>query len=150
MLGLSKSEKIKQIKQFKQELTVMSIAILFILLSTQLRLTDFAKFIFDNGIWLILGVVILIRPLGVIASSFRTDLGIRERCFLSWIAPRGIVAGSMASLFALKLKQSLEGAKQNFLQAFTFSIIGFTVVIQGLSAGKVANFLRVKSQERDG
>ena len=114
MLGLSKSEKIKQIKQFKQELTVMSIAMLFILLSTQLRLTDFAKFIFDNGIWLILGVVILIRPLGVIASSFRTDLGIRERCFLSWMAPLGIVAGSMASLFALKLKQSLGGQAKFF------------------------------------
>ncbi len=114
MLGLSKSEKIKKIKQFKQELTVMSIAILFILLSTQLRLTDFAKFIFDNGIWSILGVVILIRPLGVIASSFRRDLGIRERCFLDWMAPRGIVAGSMASLFALKLKQSLGGQAKFF------------------------------------
>ncbi len=147
MLGLSKSEKIKQIKQFKQELTEMSIAILFILLSAQLRLTDFTNFIFDNGIWLILGVVILICPLGVIASSFSTDLGIRERCFLSWMAPRGIVAGSMASLFALKLEPSL-GNQANFLQAFTFSIIGFTVIIQGLSAGKVANFLNVISQDR--
>ena len=86
MLGLSNSEEIKQLKQFKQELTEMSIAILFILLSAQLRLTDFKNFIVDNGIWLILGVVILIRPLGVIASSFGTDLGIRERCFLSWMA----------------------------------------------------------------
>jgi len=149
MLGLSKSEEIKQLKQFKQELTEMSIAILFILLSAQLRLTDFTNFIFDNGIWLILGVVILIRPLGVIASSFGTDLGIRERCFLSWMAPRGIVAGSMASLFALRLEPNL-GNQANFLQAFTFSIIGFTVIIQGLSAGKVANFLRVKSQDREG
>ena len=149
MLGLSSSEEIKQLKQFKQELTEMSIAILFILLSAQLRLTDFKNFIFDNGIWLILGVVILIRPLGVIASSFSTDLGIRERCFLSWMAPRGIVAGSMASLFALKLEPSL-GNQANFLQAFTFSIIGFTVIIQGLSAGKVANFLSVKSQDRVG
>ena len=127
----------------------MSIAILFMLLSAQLRLTDFANFIFDNGIWLIFGVVILIRPLGVIASGFRTDLGIRERCFLSWMAPRGIVAGSMASLFALKLELSLEN-QANFLHAFTFSIIGFTVIIQGLSAGKVANFLSVKSQDRVG
>ena len=91
----------------------MSIAILFILLSAQLRLTDFTNFIFDNGIWLILGVVILICPLGVIASSFSTDLGIRERCFLSWMAPRGIVAGSMASLFALKLEPVWE-TKQIF------------------------------------
>ena len=117
MLGLSKSEEIKQIKQFKQELTEMSIAILFNLLSAQVRLTDFAKFIFDNGIWLILGVVILIRPLGVIASSFRTDLSIRERCFLSWMAPSGIVAGSMASLFALKLKPSL-GCQEKFFTGF--------------------------------
>ena len=134
MLGLSKSEEIKQIKQFKQELTEMSIAILFNLLSAQVRLTDFAKFIFDNGIWLILGIVILVRPLGVIASSFRTDLSIRKRCFLSWMAPGGIVAGSMASLFALKLKPSL-GSQEKKLQAFTFSIIRFTVVTQSLSVG---------------
>ena len=96
-----------------------------------------------------MGVVILIRPLGVIASSYRTDLGIRERCFLSWMAPRGIVAGSMAFLIALKLEPSL-GNRANFFQAFTFSIIGFTVIIQDLSAGKVANFLSVKSQDRAG
>ena len=113
MLGLSNSEEIKQLKQFKQELTEMSIAILFILLSAQLRLTDFTNFIFDNGIWLILGVVILICPLGVIASSFSTDLGIRERCLLSWMTPRGIIAGSMASLFALKLEPSL-GKQSSF------------------------------------
>lgn len=107
MLGLSKSEEIKQLKQFKQDLTERSIVILFILLSAQLRLTDFANFIFDNGIWLILGVVILIRPLDVLASGFRTDLGIRERCLLNWMAPRGIVAGSMTSLFALRIEPSL-------------------------------------------
>ena len=117
ILGLSKSEKIKQIKQFKQKLTEISIAILFILLSAQARLTDFAKFIFDNGIWLILGVVILIRPLGVIASNFRTDLGIREDYFLTWMAPSGIVAGSMAPLFALKLKPSL-GCQEKFFTGF--------------------------------
>ena len=55
----------------------------------------------------------------------------------------------MASLFALKLEPSL-GTQANFLQAFTFSIIGFTVIIQGLSAGKVANFLSVKFQDRVG
>ena len=56
---------------------------------------------------MILGVVILIRPLDVLASGFRTDLGIRERCLLNWMAPRGIVAGSMTSLFALRVEPSL-------------------------------------------
>lgn len=149
VLGLSRSEEIKHLKQFKLELTEMAIAILFILLAAQLKLNVFLEFLAANGLWLVLGVVVLIRPLGVLACTWGSDLNFRERAFLSWMAPRGIVAGSMASLFTLRLESSL-GEQANFLQAFTFSIIGFTVIVQGLSAGKVAQLLGVKAQDRQG
>ena len=55
----------------------------------------------------------------------------------------------MASLFALRLEPSL-GNQANFLQTFTFGIIGFTVTIYSLSVGKVTNLFRVKSEDREG
>jgi NhaP-type Na+/H+ or K+/H+ antiporter/mannitol/fructose-specific phosphotransferase system IIA component (Ntr-type) len=149
VLGLNRSEEIKQLKQFKLELTEMAIAILFILLAAELRMDVFLEFLARNGLWLVLGVLVLIRPLGVLVSTFGSQLSVRERLFLSWMAPRGIVAGSMASLFTLRLQDSGH-PEATFLQAFTFSIIGFTVIIQGLSAGKVAQLLNVKAEKRDG
>ena len=50
----------------------------------------------------------------------------------------------MTSLFALRLEQSL-GNQADFLQTFTFGIIGFTVTIYSLSLGKVINLFRIKS-----
>ena len=61
----------------------------------------------------------------------------------------GIVEGSMASLFALRLEPSL-GNQANFLQTFTFGIIGITVTVHSLSVGKVTNLSHIKSEDREG
>ena len=113
-------------------------------MSAQLRLTDFTNFIFNNGIWLILGVVILIRPLGVIASSLGQILGSVSVAELD--GAEGVVAGSMAS-FCLKLEPF--ETKQIFYRRSRSALL-----IHGSSfragAGKVANFLSVKSRDRVG
>jgi mannitol/fructose-specific phosphotransferase system IIA component (Ntr-type) len=66
----------------------------------------------------------------------------KEKLFLSWIAPRGIVAASMASVFAFDLRQhGVENAV--FLESFTYSVIAGTVIVQGFTAGAVARWLGV-------
>ena len=61
----------------------------------------------------------------------------------------GIVEVSVASLFALRLEPSL-GNQANFLQTFSFGIIGCTVKVYSLSVGKVTNLSHVKSEDREG
>ena len=53
--------------------------------------------------WLFFAVVLLIRPLGVLISTHGSMLNIKEKLFVSWVGPRGIVAAGIASLFGLKL-----------------------------------------------
>ncbi|MCB1319144.1 MAG: NAD-binding protein, partial [Leptospiraceae bacterium] len=148
VLGWSKSPQLKRIKQFKSELTDLAIAFLFILLAANLDLQNFIDLGW-KGAATLLCIMLLIRPLGVLVSTFGTDLSTRARAFLSWIAPRGIVAGSMASLFALEL--TAKGYEEGpFIEAFTFSVIGVTIFIQGLSARRVAGLLGVREKEKNG
>ncbi|MGK5092282.1 cation:proton antiporter [Deltaproteobacteria bacterium TL4] len=148
VLGIKKPPTLKHIVQFKSELTEMSIAVLFVLLAAKLKLHQFLEMGWE-GFVLILIVLFVIRPLSIMICSYGTSLSYKERIFLSWMAPRGIVAGAMASLFALEL--SVMGYKNvSFLETFTFSIIGVTVLFQGLSAGFVAKILKLKIKVKTG
>jgi len=68
----------------------------------------------------------------------------RERLFLGWVAPRGIVAASMASLFAISLDKTGRYEDPKFLETFTFSVIIGTVLFQGFTAGPLASLLKLK------
>ena len=63
--------------------------------------------------WLLLFLIIFVfRPLTIYFSTIRTDIDFNERLLIAWIAPRGIVAAGIASLFGLKLaSQGVEGAE---------------------------------------
>ena len=91
----------------------------------------------------------MVRPLNVWASTFSSDLELRERAFLSWIAPRGIVAAAVASLFAAVMEDAgMQGGSE--LRALVFLTIAVTVLLQGISAGFVAGLLGVRAPGRDG
>lgn len=146
ILGWRRPGPLNEIKEFKAEITDLLVGTLFILLSAQLDFADFQRF-GVSGLLLVLGVVFLIRPLSIFLCSYGTGMGLRERLFLSYVAPRGIVAASMASLFALSL---IEYESSWFLVTFTFSVIGLTVILQGSTAGLLAGLLKLKLPEPDG
>ncbi|MBN2520756.1 MAG: sodium:proton antiporter, partial [Bacteroidales bacterium] len=146
VLGWKKPDKLKKIREFKSEISELAIGILFILLAARLNLKDFIN-LGGNGLILIGCAIFIIRPLNIFLSSINTSLKFREGLFLSWIAPRGVVAASMASLFALKLHSS--GNKNaNFIEIFTFSIIIITVIFQGGTAGFLINLLKLKATRK--
>lgn len=147
-LGWAQPPMLKTVIKFKSELTDLAIAVLFILLAATLKFENFAALGWE-GVLIVCIVLVLIRPVSIMLCSIGTGLEWNEIAFLSWMAPRGIVAGSIASLFSLQLtNQGMEEAW--FLETFTFSIIAATVVIQGLSAGTVAQWLDVKAKQRSG
>jgi len=150
VVSSKKIQAIEQLKNFKSELTELSIALIFILLAAKLELNNFIK-LGGFAFALIAAVLLLVRPLSIFLCTFGSSLNIRERLFLSWIAPRGVIAGSMASLFGVTLLNSKDIAVHPdhamFLETFTFSIIASTIVLQGLSANKIAQFLKVKEKD---
>jgi NhaP-type Na+/H+ or K+/H+ antiporter len=138
-----------RIREFKGEITELLIGLLFMLLSARLELDQFVAF-GEQGLYAVLFLILVVRPLGVIACTWGSGLNWREKAFLSWVAPRGIVAASMASLFALALAQQDLGFDPRIIETFTYSVIVVTVVLQGFSAGFIAWMLRLRTPEPRG
>ena len=141
IVGLKKPRQIKEVKAFKAEIVDLLIGLLFLMLVARLEIQQFVDF-FDAGGGLVLfAVILIIRPVSVLISSWGTQLKLREKALLSWVAPRGVVAASMASLFALSLQSKGHEESAALMEAFVYSIICATVLIQGLSAGVVSRIL---------
>ncbi len=144
VIGLVHPPQLRHVKRFKLELTEFGIGLAFVLLSAQLDLARFTG-------WPLLGVLIVVmlilRPTTVWLSTWHGGFNLREKMFLAWIGPRGIVAAAMASLFALRL-QDLGNAEAVHLETITYAVIATTVTLQGLSAPAVARLLGLERADR--
>lgn len=139
---------IADIIEFKETLTVLFISGLFILLAARLDSQALLNLGWQ-GIVLLLIVMFVARPLSVWICGIGTSLPRADKWFLSWLAPRGIVAAAISSLFAIKLEnQGMQGAEQ--IVPLVFLIIIGTVVAQSLTAGAWARFLGVKAGSAQG
>ena len=136
----------RTLRRFKEQLTTLGISLLFILLAANLPLAA----LWDErgrGLLTVLLLMFVIRPLAVFASTVGSALTVKERLFVAWIGPRGIVAASVASLFAVALTDLglTDGGR---VLGLTFLTIALTVVVQGLTAPLVARALGLQSLER--
>ena len=140
-LANQKSIDIRHIVEFKENLRVLLISGLFIVLAANLRIDDLRQLPWTTLVFLG-AVVLIVRPAAVALATWRSDLELRERALLAWMAPRGIVAAAVASIFALRLEeQGIEEAA--ILVPLTFVVIAGTVTIYGLSARSVTRLLGV-------
>ncbi len=139
VLGNLQTRVHRDLLEFKEQLTVMLIGMLFVLLAAGVRVEE-VQALGWAGIGTVLALMLVVRPLNIGFSTLGSDLNLREKAFLSWLAPRGIVAAAVASLFAQKVvAEGIPGGHQ--LQPLVFMVIAMTVLIQGLSGGMVARFL---------
>ena len=147
-LANEKDLHIADILNFKEHLTVVLISGLFILLAARLELPDILALGWLPLVLLLI-MQLLIRPLSVWVSAWGTPLNWREKALLSWIAPRGIVAAAVSSLFAIRLDN--EGFEQSVLLVpLTFMVIIGTVVLQSATAGTMARLLKVAAPKPRG
>jgi len=131
---------VEHIHEFEENLGQLVLGGLFIVLAARVDLGA----VWDNLDRTLLFVAVLIligRPLCVLASTLGSDVPWSTRRFLMWMAPRGIVAASAASLFELQLIEA--GRDPAFLVPVVFSTIIATVTIYGFTAAPMARWLRV-------
>lgn len=149
VLANQKKVDVHHILEFKENLRVLLIALLFIVLAARLKLEDLQA-LDPLAVLAFLAVLIVIaRPASVFLATIGTGLSWRERLFVSWVAPRGIVAAAGASVFALGLENAgIPGAEQ--LVPLTFAVIIGTVAFYGLTAAWAARLLGVSDQNPQG
>lgn len=148
ILANQKVVSIKRIVEFKENLRVLLISSLFIVLSARIDASQLRDFGVESFLYLAL-LILVLRPLAVFICTYGTEFNWREKLFLACVAPRGIVAASMASLFALELTVlKLPDADQ--LVPETFFVIFGTVTIYGLGAPIIARVLGLYQRHPQG
>ena len=138
---------IKHIITFKENLSVLLLSSLFIILAANVQLADLKDLLHVETLAFVLVLIFFVRPFSVWVCTIGTKLPIRERIFLAFLAPRGIVAAAVSSLFSIKLIQAgMPQAKE--LVPITFLVIVVTVVFYGLIGMPLAKFLKLQQDHR--
>ncbi len=132
----------RDLREFKDQLTVLLIGLLFVLLAADVRFEHVADLGW-GGVAVVATLVLVVRPIGVAISTLGSELGWRERAFIAWVAPRGIVAAAVAAVVASSLVRA-GGDGGTELRALVFLTIACTVVLAGLTAAPVGRLLGVR------
>ncbi len=136
------------LRHFKGQLTILSLSVLFILLAADLSIAS----VFALGwgsLYTVLVLMFVVRPINILFCTWNSNLNWRQKIFLSWVAPRGIVCASIASLFAILLTQrGINGGDS--IKALVFLTIMMTVFCQGLTAGWIAQWLQITATDTTG
>lgn len=136
------------ILDFKESLSILIISWLFIVLAANIPSEQLLAAGW-RGLVVLAILIAVARPLGVLISTAWSPLTYKERALLTWIAPRGIVAAAVASLFSYKLAENgVEGA--DMLLPLVFTVIIGTVVLQSLTSRPLAKWLGVAAPEANG
>ncbi len=137
----------EDLREFKDQLTVLLVGAVFILLAANVGIEEMRRLGWQGAAVLAV-LVLLVRPAGVWLATRGTELTLRERWFMSFVAPRGIVAAAVTSLVANTLDaQGVPGGDQ--LRAMVFTVIVGTVLVAGAVAWPLAVTLGLRLPRRE-
>jgi len=123
------------------ELAQLAITVLFPLLAADVSWGELSP-LGLGGVVCVFMLMVIVRPISIWIATMGRELNFKEKIFLAWVAPRGIVTAAVASLFSIRLEQAgILGAGR--LQGLVFLTILMTVGIQGLSAKPLVNRLEL-------
>jgi len=131
----------EQVEEFKGDIASVAISAVFILLAASLELSDLARLGW-RGAAVVALLMLVVRPARVFLSTWGSELRTNEKWFVSFLGPRGIVAASVATFFALELSDAgyVEG---RLLVSLVFAVVLATVLIEGSAAGWLARRFKV-------
>ena len=140
VVGNMKTPVDEDLREFKDQLTVLMIGALFVLLAADIGLAAVTALGW-SGVAVLATLVFVVRPAGVWLATVGTGMQAKEVVFVSAIAPRGIVAAAIASLTAGILDAGgIAGGTE--LRALVFLVIAGTVIFAGAAAWPLASVLR--------
>lgn len=148
-LANQKKVDVHHILEFKENLRVLLIAVLFIILAARLQIEQLAALNWIAVFGYLCVLILIARPTAVFLATVGAGLSWRERMFIAWLAPRGIVAAAGAAIFALGLEyEQVRGSEH--LVPITFSVIIGTVAFYGITTPWAAKILGVADQNPQG
>jgi len=141
-----------ELTAFSEDVGYLILGSLFIVLGAMVDL-DALIDVLPRALVLIAILVFVARPIAVWLSSVGSGLQRNDRLFLGWMAPRGIVAASVATVFSQSI---IEAEGENIpapipeLVPVVFATVIVTVALYGLTATWVARKTRVAKVQPNG
>ncbi|WP_143144884.1 cation:proton antiporter domain-containing protein [Mariprofundus micogutta] len=132
---------IQRLKHFKGSLSMLLISVLFVLLAANMNLAVLIEHLY-SGLLIFAILACYARPLSVLFATAGSHLSLNESMYLAGMAPRGVVAAGITSLFALILKES-GNAQGDTLMALVYIIIIVSVLGYSLLARPLKNLLAI-------
>ncbi len=148
MLGNMREIHIEHIMDFKEHLSTLLVSMLFVVLAARLQ-WPLPPGVLWSGIVVFLVAQFVIRPVSVLIATAGSQLNWAERTLICYVSPRGVVAASVSSLFALRLADlGMTGADE--LVPLVFILIIGTVTLQSATARPFAKWLKVADPDPNG
>ncbi len=147
-LASQKRVSIEPSVEFTEHARTLLISILFIVLTARMDLSDITGLPLETLAFVAIAIFV-VRPVSVWFSTVGTDLSWRERAYISSIAPRGVVAAAVSSVFALRLVD-IGYQSATLLMPVTFALIAASVAVSGLSVKPLAKALGLGQEDPHG
>jgi NhaP-type Na+/H+ or K+/H+ antiporter len=130
-----------EVRSFEDDLSKVLVGAIYILAVATVDL-EVVRSLWPNGFIVVIGLMVVVRPIAVYLSALGSDLSFRERSYIGLIGPRGVVAAALAAFAGEALGPDQFGET---LSALVFLTVFLTVAIQSTYAGVVADLLGVKA-----
>lgn len=129
----------QELRRFKENVTTLLVSGVFILLASGIK-PEAIQALDVRAVFFVLLIVLVARPLAVLASFLGTDIPRNERLLVAFTGPRGVVLMAVAGLFGARLLEAgiQDGARVGPL---AFLLVVSTVVIHGFTLGPLARAL---------
>ncbi|MBK1857573.1 cation:proton antiporter [Cerasicoccus arenae] len=139
---------VRHISAFKENLQIMLISMLFILLAARVDPKTVDAINWGSMLFLA-GLILIVRPAAVLVSTIGSGTNWKERVLLMMLAPRGIVAVALTSLFTLKLENAGVPEAANMMAVMLLVVVG-TVGFYGLLAAPMSFRLGLSNPDPQG
>ncbi len=158
---------LEPVTEFMENLQTLFVGALFIMLAGRITPAQVLA-IAPTAAVFVLGLILVVRPVSIQVGLLGTRATHRERLLMSLMAPRGIVAAAVTSVFALEFRHAGEGVRERAVTAsperhqelldfaarldgladqvdqvvpLVFLVIVATVAVYGLGIGRLAERL---------
>ncbi|MFB6170201.1 MAG: cation:proton antiporter [Haloarculaceae archaeon] len=132
----------EDITDFKGDVTLVVLSFVFIALAALLDFETLLK-IGLGGLGVVVVVAVVVRPLLVFVSARGDRFTREEKLFMSFVGPRGIIPASVATLFAIELRDEGMAAAADVIVGTVFLVILVTVLFEAGLARRLAEYLDV-------
>lgn len=175
-LGNRKDLHLRHVEEFSEHLQVLFVGVLFVILAGRIAPAELVA-VLPRALLFVLLLVVVVRPASVLLGLLGTRVTREERHLLSFMAPRGIVAAAVTSIFGLEFMSAAERTMEEAVQAtgddaealtqraanlyqlagqatelvpLVFLVIVFTVALYGLGVGRLAERLGLATTSPQG